>query len=120
MTHHPNRNPADALPLTYVAYHVLLALATDDRHGYGIIQHVQDRTDGAVRLEAGNLYAAIKRMKEEGWIVEAPRVPGSDARRRVYRITDFGRAVLAAESQRLEIMVELARESSVLPAKSGG
>ena len=106
-------NPADALPLTHVAYHVLLALATANRHGYGIIKYIADRTDGAVDLEAGTLYAAIKRMKDEGWLAEAAPIPGEDARRKTYQITDFGRDVLLAESRRLEGMVNLAKEADV-------
>lgn len=106
---------ASALPLTHVAYHVLLALAGANRHGYGVIKHVAESTDGAVELEAGTLYAAIKRMKDEGWIEEAPKVPGADARRRTYAITTLGRQVLKAESRRLESMVALARAARVLP-----
>ncbi len=111
----PRRDPAAALPLSHVAYHVLLALATSNRHGYAIIKHVAERTHGRVELEAGTLYAAIKRMKEEGWLEDAPPDPAADARRRTYTISDFGRDVLLAESQRLEAMVELARDVQVLP-----
>ncbi len=109
------QDPADALPLTHVAYHVLLALATEDRHGYGIIKYVAESTGGRVELEAGTLYAAIKRMKDEGWIEEAPTRLGTDPRRRTYAIADLGREVLLAESRRLEAMVELARNADVLP-----
>ena len=109
------RDPVAALPLTHIAYHVLLALATGNRHGYGIIKHVAARTDGRVDLEAGTLYAAIKRMKDEGWIKEAPAVTGADARRRTYAITDYGGQILLAESRRLEELVELARAADVLP-----
>lgn len=103
------------LPLTHVAYHVLLALARENRHGYGIIKHVAESTRGQVELEAGTLYAAIKRMKDEGWIEDAPSRPGTDPRRRTYAIAEFGREVLLAESRRLEAMVELARDADVLP-----
>lgn len=106
----------DALPLTHVAYHLLLALATANRHGYGIIKHVAEATGGRVELEAGTLYAAIKRMKDDGWIVEAATLPGADSRRRTYQIADLGRDVLLGESQRLEAMVDLARAADVLPA----
>lgn len=114
----PTRQPPDptaALPLTHVAYHVLLALATANRHGYGIIKHVAERTGGRVELEAGTLYAAIKRMKDEGWIEDAPTLAGTDSRRRTYAVTELGREVLLAESRRLEAMVELARAAKVLP-----
>jgi len=108
-------DPDSALPLTHVAYHILLALATNNRHGYGIIKHVAARTGGRVELEAGTLYAAIKRMKDEGWIEDAPTLMGADSRRRTYAISEFGREVLLAESLRLEAMVELARDAEVLP-----
>lgn len=116
MTARSQQDPASALPLTHVTYYVLLALASEDRHGYGIIKDVADRTGGQVELEAGTLYAAIKRMKDEGWIEDAPTRSGADPRRRTYAITEFGRQVLLAESRRLEAMVELAREAKVLPA----
>lgn len=114
MSIEPRRRAAAAVPLTHVAYHVLLALATADRHGYGIIKHIAARTGGRVELEAGTLYAAIKRMKEEGWIADAPPRPGDDARRRTYAIAALGREVLRAECRRLEAMVALAREAQVL------
>ncbi len=115
MTPRSKPDPASALPLTHVAYHMLLALATENRHGYGIIKHVAERTGGQVELEAGTLYASIKRMKDEGWIKDAPTELGADSRRRTYAIADFGREVLLAESRRLEAMVALARDAEVLP-----
>jgi DNA-binding PadR family transcriptional regulator len=105
-----------ALPLTYVAYHILLSLANEDRHGYGIIKQVAEDTGGRVDLEAGTLYAAIKRMKDAGWIENAPTQIGEDSRRRTYALTDFGRAVILAESQRLEALVQLARDAQILAA----
>lgn len=116
MTARSQQDPASALPLTHVAYYILLALATENRHGYGIIKDVSDRTGGHVELEAGTLYAAIKRMKDDGWIADAPTLSGADRRRRTYAITQVGRKVLLAESRRLEVMVELARKANVLPA----
>ena len=109
------RDPSAVLPLTHVVYYVLLALAKENRHGYGIIKDVADRTEGRVQLEAGTLYAAIKRMKDDGLIEDAPTRRGADPRRRTYAVTPFGREVLHAESRRLESMVELAREANVLP-----
>ena len=108
-------DPAAALPLTHVAYHVLLALAKGNLHGYAIIKNVAESTGGEVELEAGTLYAAIKRMKDEGWIEEA-RAPRGESRRRTYAITKLGKKVLLAEAKRLEAMVELARDADVLPA----
>jgi DNA-binding PadR family transcriptional regulator len=118
MTRRRLHDPAAALPLTHVVYHVLLALASGDRHGYGIIKHVADRTDGRVELEAGTLYAVIKRLKDDGWIAEAPRTAGTDSRRRTYAISEIGREILLAESRRLEELVELAREAHVLPDRA--
>ena len=115
MTARLNHDPEAALPLTHVVYHILLSLATENRHGYGIIKHIADCSSGRVELEAGTLYAAIKRMKDEGWIEDAPPRPGTDSRRRTYAIAELGREVLLAESRRLQAMVELAHEADVLP-----
>jgi DNA-binding PadR family transcriptional regulator len=108
----------NALPLTHVAYHVLLALATRNRHGYGIIKDVAENTAGALELDAGTLYGAVKRMKDEGWIGEAPTPTGLDARRRTYTLLPLGRRILRAESRRLENLVELARSARLLPRAS--
>ena len=104
------------LPLTHVVYYVLLSLSDDARHGYGIIKDVADRTDGRLELEAGTLYAAIKRLRDDGWIDETAGPETADARRRYYELSPLGQRVLRAESERLELMVELAREARVLPS----
>lgn len=111
---------ADLLPLTHVAYYVLLSLSEDARHGYGIIKDVARRTGGELELEAGTLYAAVKRLRDDGWIDETQGPARTDARRRYYELTPLGRRVLRAESERLEQMVELAREARVLPGTQGG
>lgn len=110
----------DLLPLTHVAYYVLLSLSEDARHGYGIIKDVARRTGGELELEAGTLYAAVKRLRDDGWIDETQGPARTDARRRYYELTPLGRRVLRAESERLEQMVELAREARVLPGTQGG
>ena len=107
------------LPLTHVVYHLLLSLSGDARHGYGIIKDVEYRTDGRLVLEAGTLYAAIKRLKDDGLIAERPTPEGEDARRRYYGLTELGLAVLRAESLRLEELVEMARGARILPATEG-
>jgi DNA-binding PadR family transcriptional regulator len=107
------------LPLTHVVYHVLLSLAGGSRHGYGIIKDVEERTEGRLVLEAGTLYAAIKRLRDDGLIEERAAPSGADARRRYYGLSDDGLAVLRAESVRLEELVELARGARVLPAAGG-
>lgn len=101
-------------PLTHVVYHILLALTGDPRHGYGIIKDVADATEGAVEIEAGTLYAALKRLRDDEWIAEVAAPAGADARRRYYTITGEGRQVLEAESMRLAGMVELARRARIL------
>ena len=89
----------DLLPLPTATFHILLALADDDRHGYAIIQDVEARTNGELRLSAGTLYRSVARMVEQGLITEiaARRVRAEDERRRYYRITAFGAAVARAE-----------------------
>ena len=100
-----------ALPLQPAAFHILLALTTDDCHGYGIIQDVDARTNGALRLSPGTLYRTIQRLLEQG-LIEEPRRPAaakSDPRRRYYRITPLGAAVVRAETRRLEELLRVAR-----------
>jgi len=103
----------ELLPLPPVTFHVLLALADQDRHGYAIIQEVTERTGGEVRIGAGTLYRSIHRMLEQGLVEETRERPApelDDERRRYYRITTFGAAVARAETRRLARMVGLARE----------
>jgi DNA-binding PadR family transcriptional regulator len=109
------RTAEEFLPLTHVAYHLLLSLAHSSRHGYGIIKDVEVRTRGRLVLEAGTLYAAIKRLRDDGLIGEAAAPADADARRRYYVLTGLGRSVLRAESERLAELVELARGARVLP-----
>ena len=115
-------DPGDLLPLTPVALNVLLALADGERHGYGIMLEVRERTGGRVRLGPGTLYGAIKRLKEGGVIEESahrrpdPGEVPDDERRRYYRLTGFGGAVLAAEVERLDGLVRAARRKGALPA----
>src|SRR5580698_6011537 len=85
--------PESFLPLPPATFHILMALAEDDRHGYAIIQDVEARTDGELKLSAGTLYRSIQRMLEQGLIVETRERPApedDDERRRYYRITPFG------------------------------
>jgi len=102
------------LPLPPAAFHILLSLSMGDRHGYGIMQDVEARTEGAVRLSAGTLYRTIQRLLEQGLISELRVSAVIDPRRRPYRITAFGRAVARAESQRLAQLVRLAEGAGVL------
>jgi DNA-binding PadR family transcriptional regulator len=99
------------LPLPTAAFHILLALSADDLHGYGIIQDVEARTRGGLRLSPGTLYRTIQRLLEQGLIEEPrkPAGPAGDPRRRYYRITALGSAVVRAEARRLAELVRIAR-----------
>jgi DNA-binding PadR family transcriptional regulator len=112
---------AALLPLPTATFHILMALAGGNRHGYGIIQDVASHTDGALRLSAGTLYRSIQRMLEQGLIVETRDRPApelDDERRRYYRITPLGTAVARAEARRLTELVRLARASGFVPGKA--
>ncbi|HKP47479.1 MAG TPA: PadR family transcriptional regulator [Pyrinomonadaceae bacterium] len=105
------------LPLTPAAFHILLALADGELHGYHIMREVEDRTEGRVRLGPGTMYGSIKRMLADGWIEETEERPDpklDDERRRYYRLTDFGYRVAAAEAERLEHLVRSARMKKLL------
>jgi DNA-binding PadR family transcriptional regulator len=105
------------LPLPPATFHILLALLEGERHGYAIIQDVEARTGGELRLSAGTLYRSIARMVEQGLIAEVTRRPAvrDDERRRYYRITKFGTDVARAELRRLAQLVRLARASGLTP-----
>src|SRR5579884_808203 len=107
-----SRSDADALlPLPAATFHILISLAENDRHGYGVIQDIAARTGGTLRLSAGTLYRSIQRMLEQGLIIETEERPDpelDDERRRYYRITKFGRQVAAAEAARLSDLVRYA------------
>lgn len=113
----PDRDPQDLLPLTPAMFHVLVALADGDRHGYAVIKDVSTRTAGRVELGTGTLYGIIKRLLADGLVVESKRRPAAehdDERRRYYRLTPFGRLVVTAETVRLEAMVGAARATLLL------
>jgi len=100
------------LPLTPAMFHVLLALADGEKHGYAIMKDVAQRTRGKVRLSAGTLYGIIARLLSDGLIVEARQRPApalDDERRRYYQLNDFGRRVAVAEAERMEEALALAR-----------
>ena len=116
-----NQDPESFLPLSPAVFHILLALADQERHGYGIMQEVNVRTDGQVRLVPGTLYGAIKRLLNKGLIEEAGEQPDpdlDDERRRYYRLTDFGQKVLSAEAARLAGLVRQAQAKKLLPGWS--
>ncbi|HYN26577.1 MAG TPA: PadR family transcriptional regulator [Pyrinomonadaceae bacterium] len=113
-----SRDPMDFLPLTPAMFHILLALADRERHGYHIMQEVEERTEGSVRLGPGTLYGSIKRMLSDGLVEESGERPDpemDDERRRYYRLTDFGYRVATAEAERLARLVKSARNKKLLP-----
>jgi DNA-binding PadR family transcriptional regulator len=130
-----NRDTRDSdvdrqLPLSPAFLHILIALGEGDRHGYAIMQEVAGRTDGKVRMSPGTLYGSIRKMLDEGLIEELfhrgaqlsrtdPRkARPDDERRRYYRVTKFGRAVAAAEAERLTALLHHARLKGLVPGKS--
>ena len=104
------------LPLTPVAFEILLSLAEEDRHGYHIMQAVERRTDGRITLHAGTLYRALARLVDLRLIEELDERPdpATDERRRYYRLTPFGREVAEAEAARLQSQVRAARSLRLL------
>jgi DNA-binding PadR family transcriptional regulator len=104
--------PTAYLPLTPAMLQVLLALADGDKHGYAILKDVSRRSAGAVRLRTGTLYTVLRRFVDDGLVAETDHRPDpalDDERRRYYRLTDRGRAVATAETERLEDTVRQAR-----------
>jgi len=111
------------LPLPAASFHILLALAEEDRHGYAILLDVERATGGEVRLSAATLYRTIQRLLDDGLIVELAERPApelDDERRRYYRMTPFGSQVARAETARLAKLVRLARSAGIVPQTSGG
>src|SRR5262249_18413528 len=109
------------LPLPAATFHILLALADQDRHGYAIIQDVAAPTGGELRLGAGTLYRSIQRMLDQGLLVETrdrPDPEDDDERRRYYRITPLGAAVARAEARRLSQLVRMARARGFAPGRA--
>lgn len=114
----PSSDAVDTfLPLSPVVFHILASLVGEARHGYGIMQDVAARTDGSVRLGAGTLYGALKRLLSDGLVEEAGE--GEDPnlgaeRRRYYRVTALGVAVVRADARRMAHLVRLARSKQLL------
>jgi DNA-binding PadR family transcriptional regulator len=102
--------------LSPAAFHILLALADGERHGYSIAKEVENATDGADTLGPGTLYRHLKQMLADGWIQDVGRTDPDDPRRRYYRLTPRGRRIAQGEAARLETLVRLARSRRLLPA----
>ncbi len=112
--------PESFLPLKPHWFHVLLSLADQEQHGYGIMREVLDRTGGKVRLWPATLYGTLKRLIDRDLIEESDERPApelDDARRRYYRLTKLGRRVLAAESERLEDLVRVIYAKRGIPPR---
>lgn len=111
--------PADFLPLTNLAFNMLVALGNEDRHGYAIIKEIEERSGGTLTVRSGTLYTALQRLQEGGLVEESGERPApdrDDKRRRYYRITDLGRAVVALEVERLGTLIEAARDKELVAA----
>jgi DNA-binding PadR family transcriptional regulator len=114
------RTPTDDahshLPLTAVAFEILLSLSEGEQHGYAILRSVEGRSGGATTLHAGTLYRALARLVDTGLIEELEERPDpdTDERRRYYALTGLGRCVAAAEARRLESQVGAARAFGLL------
>jgi DNA-binding PadR family transcriptional regulator len=116
------RNVEPLLPLSPVMFHVLLALAEGDMHGYAIIKEVTRLTNGTVSVSTGTLYAILRRLASEGMVVEREDRPApelDDERRRYYHLTEFGRRVACAEAERLRGMLALAWDRNLLAKPEG-
>jgi len=110
-----NQESGNLLHLTPAVFHILLALADADRHGYGIMKEVEARTEGRLLLKPGTLYQAISRLLETGLIEEVPESGEErDSRRRVYKLSSSGRQAVTAEAHRLEQMVKQAYSKKIL------
>jgi DNA-binding PadR family transcriptional regulator len=106
-----------AQPLTPAVFQVLLSLAEGDKHGYAILKDVEEHSSGEVLLSTGTLYAIMKRLLAEGLILESRNRPPAgqdDQRRRYYRLTARGRAVAAAEAERMEKLIARARDTKLI------
>jgi DNA-binding PadR family transcriptional regulator len=106
------QQPASLPPISRTAFHVLVAIGPEERHGYAIMQEVARITDGATRLGPGGVYTTIRRLLDDGLIEESDERPDEeldDQRRRYYRLTGLGRSVVAAEVARLDRLVDAAR-----------
>ena len=119
----PVAGPDSQLPLSPAVFHILMALSDAERHGYGIMLEVAERTNDKVRLGPGTLYGSIKRMIRDRLIEESGDRPDpefdDDRRRRYYRLTDLGHRVLLAEVERLKTMLKIARAKKLVARTEG-
>jgi len=117
------QEPESFIPLTPAVFHILLALADGEKHGYAIMQEVEAISCDQIKMGPGTLYGSIKRMIANGLIEEVDERPDpnlDDQRRRYYRLTGLGNTVLSAEAQRLVVLLERARTKQVLAIRQLG
>jgi DNA-binding PadR family transcriptional regulator len=110
-------------PLTPAVFHILLALASSERHGYGIQKEIQRHTNGDLRMGPGTLYGTIQRLLERGWIEEAANVSRKtidERRRSYYRLTRAGRSALDGEVERMDGLLRTARAERIIPRAARG
>ena len=113
--------PESLLPLPTAAFHILVALADGDRHGYAIMQDVAAGTGGRLKLNPGTLYTTIRRLLDQGLVIELDERPDpedDDERRRYYRLTDMGREAAKAEAGRLQQALAFARQAGLAPRRT--
>lgn len=108
------------LPLGAPVFHILLALGHDVLHGYGILEAIETKTGGEAAVLPGTLYATLNRMLDDGLVREAERPEGADARRKYFRRTPLGDAVVTAEARRLQVLLEVARAEGARGGSQGG
>ncbi len=115
------RDPESLLPLSSPVFQIMMSLHEQELHGYALIQDIERRTNGEVRLSTSTLYGAIKRMMRDGLVERSddrPDPESDDERRRYYRITDFGRDVARSEAERIERLAKLVERSQLLTRTS--
>jgi DNA-binding PadR family transcriptional regulator len=119
----PKENdPSTVLPLSAPALRILITLGNRELHGYGIMQELKERTGGRETLLPGTLYSSMARMVDQGLVEEVEDSEGSGSggpRRRYYRTTEFGRQVARVEMDRMEILMEVARATHLIPGARG-
>ena len=106
------------MALTPAVFHIMLALAEGERHGYGILKDILEQTAGEVRLGPGTLYGTLQRLMDSDWVEEAAAPRGADVRRRYYRLTRAGRRALEGEVSRMDGLLRAARAHRVAPRTS--
>lgn len=119
----PEPDIESMLPLTPAVFHVLMALANGERHGYAIMMEVAESTSGQIKMGPGTLYGTIKRLLKSGLIEESEQRPDpalDDERRRYYRLCGLGLRVLRAEAARYAHLAQVATLKGILPRIAGG